>query len=235
MSGFESIHETLLQYKNATTIPQVIHRIWVGDLHNIPSFAQESLKAIQEVYPDFYYVFWTDGILNEFLSRFYPQHKQRYNQLQYNIQRADYARVLLLYHYGGIYLDLDLVPTKKINFACDRPNASYVHYVPFNNAILASPAEKIFWKIYADKICARRKPWWAGVRALEIPYLTGPYILYQSAMQSMEDINLVSYDTVYSLGCSGWNSRENLRKDITSITIRWIVYLLLVWQNNQID
>jgi len=39
----------------------------------------------------------------------YPWFLETFDSYPYNIERADVIRYFALYHFGGIYLDLDLV------------------------------------------------------------------------------------------------------------------------------
>jgi len=59
-------------------------------------------------------MFWTDEDIREFIRKFYPDFLELHDQYPYNIQRADMIRYFILYHYGGIYSDLDLYPTESI-------------------------------------------------------------------------------------------------------------------------
>ena len=59
-------------------------------------------------------MFWTDSDNRNFIREFYPDHLHVYDSYKKNIQRVDFVRVLYLYHYGGLYVDLD--------FECKRSN-----------------------------------------------------------------------------------------------------------------
>jgi inositol phosphorylceramide mannosyltransferase catalytic subunit len=47
-----------------------------------------------------------DADLYEFVKRSYPEYLTLYESLK-GVYMADMARVLVIYHYGGIYMDLD--------------------------------------------------------------------------------------------------------------------------------
>ena len=47
-----------------------------------------------------------DADLLQFVKSNYPEYLQLFNSLK-GVYMADMARVLVIYHYGGIYMDLD--------------------------------------------------------------------------------------------------------------------------------
>ena len=57
--------------------------------------------------PDYQYYLWTDEENREFLEEFYPWFLNTYDRLPEPIMRADAMRPFYLYHFGGIYADLD--------------------------------------------------------------------------------------------------------------------------------
>lgn len=56
---------------------------------------------------------WTDADSRKFLVEHYPWFVAIFDAYPYPIQRADAIRYFVLYHYGGIYMDLDV--------GCHRP------------------------------------------------------------------------------------------------------------------
>ena len=51
---------------------------------------------------------WTDASAREFISQHYSWFLDTFDGYTYPIQRADVIRYFVLYHYGGIYVDLDI-------------------------------------------------------------------------------------------------------------------------------
>jgi inositol phosphorylceramide mannosyltransferase catalytic subunit len=54
------------------------------------------------------YMLWTDIGSREFIAEHYPWFLDTFDNYTYPIQRADAIRYFILYHYGGVYLDLDV-------------------------------------------------------------------------------------------------------------------------------
>ena len=90
------------------TIPfrRIIHRMWKTD--TVPDAWAEGEETCRRANLDWIYCHWTDAELSSFVAAVFPDFLPTYNSYPYNIQRADAARYLLLYHYAGIYLDLDI-------------------------------------------------------------------------------------------------------------------------------
>lgn len=69
--------------------------------------------------------FWTDESSLTFVAENYPSYLDTYTSYPHPIQRADALRYFILYHFGGIYMDLDITPRRYLDplltlpaFAC---------------------------------------------------------------------------------------------------------------------
>lgn len=51
---------------------------------------------------------WTDASAREFIAQHYSWFLDTFDGYTYPIQRADVIRYFVLYHYGGVYMDLDM-------------------------------------------------------------------------------------------------------------------------------
>ncbi|KAI0959502.1 hypothetical protein AcW1_004309 [Taiwanofungus camphoratus] len=58
---------------------------------------------------------WTDTGSREFIAEHYPWFLDTFDGYTYNIQRADAIRYFILYHYGGVYMDLDIGCTRPLD------------------------------------------------------------------------------------------------------------------------
>ena len=126
----------------------MIHQIFInignGELKDILEFSwpQSKTKAFCEN-NNIPYTLWSKEDIEDLLED-YPEYKQLYNDFRYDIQRIDFARLLILYHHGGLYLDLDVTPFKENvkevsgifdkEFFIARWNTSHLPY----NAIIGS-------------------------------------------------------------------------------------------------
>ncbi|KAL6945093.1 hypothetical protein ACO0QE_002538 [Hanseniaspora vineae] len=86
-------------------IPKIIHQTY--KTNDIPEHWKAGQQACIDLHPDYEYKLWTDDIMEEFMRKEYPWFLDTYLSYGENIQRADAIRYFILYHYGGIYIDLD--------------------------------------------------------------------------------------------------------------------------------
>ena len=87
-------------------IDKIIHQIWVGD-HNIPERESQFANEIKEKHSNYKYNLWTDDNLPEIPERLREIYKTMYDRKDY-VDCADILRWLVVYQYGGWYLDMDL-------------------------------------------------------------------------------------------------------------------------------
>jgi len=81
----------------------------------------------------FVYCHWNDSELEAFVADEYPWLLSTYVAYPYNIQRSDVARYLLLYHYGGIYVDLDVI--------CLTSLSVILSAAPVDAGVIVTPTE----------------------------------------------------------------------------------------------
>lgn len=72
-----------------------------------PHFQEFKNKIIHK-HPKWNYLFFDDDDIVLFIRNNYPQYIDFFNNLPITIQKIDFFRYLAVYHYGGIYLDLDI-------------------------------------------------------------------------------------------------------------------------------
>lgn len=91
-------------------IHQIFFNIGKGELEQIPKFYQCHLHNVK--YCKKYklrYTLWTKEKVLKLLNM--PKNKKFkkvFNEFRFDIQRIDFAKYLILWNYGGIYLDLDI-------------------------------------------------------------------------------------------------------------------------------
>lgn len=92
-------------------IPTIIHQTWKDD--RVPPTLAEYSSSWRAHHPAWEHRLWTDAMNRAFIAAHYPEFLAQYDRYPEPIQRADAIRYFLLYHYGGLYVDLD--------FRCLRP------------------------------------------------------------------------------------------------------------------
>ena len=100
----------MLAPEDKPLIPKKIHQIWLGT-YDPPAVFKESQESIKKYHPDWDYKLWRDADIEELDL----QNKQFYNESTNYGERSDIARYEILYRYGGLYLDIDVVCLKPFN------------------------------------------------------------------------------------------------------------------------
>ncbi|ELT87788.1 hypothetical protein CAPTEDRAFT_114107 [Capitella teleta] len=100
------------------------------------------------------YIKWTEATFLPFLQTEYPWFVDVYKAYPYDVQRVDAAKYFIMYHFGGVYVDMDmncrrniwyftskishnhsvaLVRTEPMGFATDfmasKPRQPFFHHV----------------------------------------------------------------------------------------------------------
>lgn len=93
-------------------IPKIIHCIWLsGDAKN--KVYQDCIKTWKKVMPDYEIKEWSiKNLPNEVLD--FPFVKEAIKERKW-AYAADYIRLYVLYTYGGIYLDMDVLVYKRFD------------------------------------------------------------------------------------------------------------------------
>lgn len=174
--------EVSLDFKDEC-VPKIIHQTWKDEQ------PPEHLKLMQETviqaHTDYEYKFWTDSDIDVFLQTNYPNiFKFYHDTFFYTIQKIDFIRLLLLYHFGGVYIDLDSVCVKGVGnilkypctFVSTKPHNSFSkkHYpIVLNNAFIASERGNDFIKRVLMWIIEYKHPSdYSDYCFLDIPYAT---------------------------------------------------------------
>ena len=89
--------------KDKTQIPKVIHYCWFGG-NPLPKSALKFISTWRKFFPDYEIKEWNE---NNFDINIIPYVREAYDARKYAFV-SDYARFWILYHYGGLYFDVDV-------------------------------------------------------------------------------------------------------------------------------
>lgn len=96
-------------------IPKVIHYCWFGG-NSLPEKDLKCIESWRRFCPDYKIVEWNESN--------YDINKNEYMKEAYDAQRwgfvPDYARLDIIYQYGGIYLDTDVELIRKLDDLLDQ-------------------------------------------------------------------------------------------------------------------
>lgn len=83
--------------------------------NEIPVHYYGFIQKIRDANPTCKFLFFTDESIVTFITEKFPEYYETFVNLKYKIQQIDFFRYLAIYHYGGVYLDLDMDVSKNFN------------------------------------------------------------------------------------------------------------------------
>ena len=90
------------------TIPKIIHQIWFQGEEHIPDHLKVYHQSWIDTNPRFEVKVWDESTIQQEVDSFSDNDvKDMYNNYRYMIQKIDLAKYIILYNYGGIYIDMD--------------------------------------------------------------------------------------------------------------------------------
>jgi mannosyltransferase OCH1-like enzyme len=173
-------------------ITTIIHQSWKDDRipHNV--YRKAWIDSWLRHHPDWQRRFWTDAD-NDALASEYPAFWDSYRLLNPPIKKADFARLLYMHRYGGVYVDLDFISLKNLvplladndivlgGLAPENP----CYHLP--NAFLASSPGNSFWMQVAEDILNA-----SPTEAARVETHTGPLRL-EDAYERYQPVNTAVY------------------------------------------
>lgn len=105
-------------------IPRSLHYIWVpgADGAALPMPLAKFVEQWNRLHPDWTHHLWVDSTLKWMANRdLYDRAAEIVPAHSIGQLRADLARWEILWHYGGVYVDVDFQPLHPIDELCNRP------------------------------------------------------------------------------------------------------------------
>ena len=97
-------------------IPKVIHQIWFQGYNNIPPHLLEYHNSWITINPNYKVIVWDEHKIEELVNTTDDKWiKELYFSYTKMIQKIDFAKYLILYTFGGIYMDMDIKCLKSID------------------------------------------------------------------------------------------------------------------------
>lgn len=159
-------------------IPKIFHQTWKNN--DIPLEWSEAVNQYKKIYQDYQYMLWTDEKMDDFVKNNYPLIYPTYKLYQYQIQRCDAFRYMVLYKYGGIYLDLDVICKSNINHLLNNQLIlvkSSNFSSSFTNSFMAVEPSNPFIKYCIDNLSKYKDKYkWLG-KHFHIMNTAGPLFL----------------------------------------------------------
>jgi mannosyltransferase OCH1-like enzyme len=167
-----------------------IFQTWKNN--NIPDKWKDAQQSIIKNNPDYEYKLFTDEDNRNIVKQYFPDFLEYYDSFEYNIQRADAIRYMILYLYGGIYVDLDYICNKSFdNIILDKPiglNKSINQQWSFTNSIMIANTRKHPIWLECIRNMMKKTPFFIRGKHLKVMTSTGPIMLTRVANKFKSDI-----------------------------------------------
>lgn len=226
---FAMNHEYYSAYNYNHRAPKIIHLIylpWDKDQKlkdNYLDFDQTSYERLKNNHPDYLVKLWTLPDIKKFLHDFYPEYYNIILNLPRPVMIVDFMRLLLVYHYGGIYWQYGSEPTVEMDrflpsegknvklfteviltpkFADDMKNEPIRNGEPeelvrvFSAVFSATPKHPYMIKLFLTAIDNSKK--YTVKNDYDILYIGSNAMMstaYDKIGKHEDDIELVDYDT----------------------------------------
>ena len=196
-------------------IPNVIHQIWIQGRDKIPDELQEHYRSCRKINNNFRHILWDETKILDFLNKKYgSKFVELYHFYKVPAQKADFARYAILYIYGGIYLDMDMICKKNLtgflsnDFFCTDYILLPDLFRRYLNGIIGSKPKHLVFLFIFDNLFQRK------LQADDVTYSTGTNLFYDSIQEYLDstgnnDITII--DKKYLHPCNMYDD-ENCHK-----------------------
>jgi inositol phosphorylceramide mannosyltransferase catalytic subunit len=156
--------DDLIQSVVTLGIPRIFHQMSKDSNHSQQVVSWRN--RCEMLNPDWKFILWTDETIQELVTRFFPSFHEMFKNYDHKMKRVDASRYMILYRYGGVYIDLDMTCLRPIPSDLFRyPDTFYTaRQVTENqpnysqrcaNAFMASEPKNPFLKKLLDNLPSR--------------------------------------------------------------------------------
>jgi mannosyltransferase OCH1-like enzyme len=200
-SSTQNVNSTSIRTTNDTEIkiPLIMHRMWRDT--NIPEQWKRSFHNCEQAYNqrNWTTILWTDATIRSFLKEHYGWFLPTFDSYPYDIQRVDSARYFILFHFGGVYLDLD-VECRDDKDLTDLVRAMesmqkgsmfpLTDPIGMSNDVMFASKGNAFFRQLIDRLPTKNR--WYGLPYLTVLYSTGPMFLSLEHLRTNQEVLALS-------------------------------------------
>lgn len=211
-------------------IPKIIMQTW--KTHEVPEHWKSSPESIKKKMPDWEYVLMSDEDNLNFVKEHFPDFVDTYENLEYNIMRADAIRYMWLYVHGGIYMDLDIMLRKDMSplFTEDTGDIFLIRSGNikgyYTNSFMASKPGNPFWLTCIDEMKQKYRFWMIG-KHFKVMGKTGPMMVSRAVKKTKSNLNIKDLPSKLIMSCSICDAKPCQLKDSYCINLEgssWIAW-----------
>lgn len=174
-----------------------LHQIYITDTPtiNFPEYTKICIKNLKTRFPDFDYTLYNNDMIVSLLEEnFDKEILNSYHKLKPFAYKADLARYCILYLYGGLYVDLNILFTSRHKwieeldfFAFRDMDATSDNYTSMYNGLIWSKPNSPVLKTAIDLTVKNCKNNFYGKTP---SHPTGPVVLGQAVCAHLHKLNI---------------------------------------------
>lgn len=206
-------------------IPKIIFQTCSFKKNEIPEYIKIHQDTWIENNPDWEYRYYDDTDCDNFILFEYPEYFKIYNSIKLPFARADFWRYFALYHFGGIYADIDTVCLKPLNEWVDLQK----DFITSSNFIaelgenyeqwaFATTPKNIFIKAVIDKMLKRIQDTLDKGNTEINVYHTSPYMFTEALKELLPNPSFLLMDSnfenniLHLNGSNRWSDSQENKK-----------------------
>lgn len=93
-------------------IPKIIHVCWWQNWNELPERFQKNIRLLQEKNPDYKIIGWDEKSIRDQFLKLDPKYLAKIQEFKYIHQKVDLSRIILMWMFGGVSTDVDVVALK---------------------------------------------------------------------------------------------------------------------------
>lgn len=176
-------------------IPKTIYRTWVNA--TLPDPFQLAWNFTKHHNPTFSQHLFTDADINEFMHRYYRNHTELKNDAfttfysinpVYGTARADFFRYLLLFEFGGIYLDVKSA-ARNISRVIRHKDEFVTSHWPLHSVV------RLWSSLHLKRINGEYQQWWLASTPRHPTMLTIIRKIISNIQMHTEGDHMIACDT----------------------------------------
>jgi len=186
-------------------IPKLLHQTWKEA--KVPAKLEACQKTWQQNHPSWEYTLWTDEDLRNLIEQEFSWFLPYYDAYPHNIQRVDAARYFIMYHFGGVYADLDMQSLTPLDpllvkfggvVVGQEGQPHHDNSQRIGNALLISSRHHPFWlKVFAGLMAEASK---SDQHKLSTTFVTtGPSFLHEVYQKHPAGVTVMPAATFYPM------------------------------------
>lgn len=179
-----------------------IHQVWLSsvEVSSVPVQFLDNVKSFLKHNPGWTYYFWTNKTIRALLADRHPHLVSFYDSLPEIVMKGDMVRYIVLYEFGGLYADMDVLSVRSLDgattkYPCILVTPPFEHSVlwlgkPFviTNCIMLSRAKHPLLKQVLDSIPSRKDE-------KRVVYKLGPGFLTHQYLKYINNTDVNRVDT----------------------------------------